>query len=66
MKEILFQYLLSYEDLHNLPFLVLGNKIDLPTAAPEGELREALGLQHSTTGKVFLASSKSALFFFPY
>eukprot|EP00824_Muranothrix_gubernata_P020992 TRINITY_DN4297_c1_g2_i1.p2 TRINITY_DN4297_c1_g2~~TRINITY_DN4297_c1_g2_i1.p2 ORF type:complete len:190 (+),score=41.76 TRINITY_DN4297_c1_g2_i1:133-702(+) len=42
--------LLSSDELANVPFLVLGNKIDVPRAASEDELRNALGL-HMTTGK---------------
>jgi len=42
--------LLAGDDLKEVPFLVLANKIDLPGAASEEEIRTALGLQH-TTGK---------------
>jgi len=42
--------LLTGDDLKDVPVLVLGNKIDLPTAASEDEIRNALGLAQ-TTGK---------------
>ncbi|XP_039164182.1 GTP-binding protein SAR1B isoform X1 [Eucalyptus grandis] len=43
--------LLSDEALAKVPFLVLGNKIDIPHAASEDELRYHLGLTDFTTGK---------------
>lgn len=44
------QHLLASESLTKTPFLVLGNKIDLPGAVSEQQLRQALGLER-TTGK---------------
>lgn len=43
--------LLSDENLGAVPFLILGNKIDIPYAASEDELRYHLGLTGVTTGK---------------
>jgi len=43
--------LLADDSLANVPFLVLGNKIDIPYAASEEELRYYLGLSNFTTGK---------------
>jgi small GTP-binding protein len=42
--------LLAIEDLAKTPFVILGNKIDLPNAVSEPELRASLGL-FQTTGK---------------
>jgi hypothetical protein len=46
------QKLLQEDSLAHAPFLILGNKIDLAGAAPEAELRDALGLSSLTTGKM--------------
>lgn len=43
--------LLKIEQLHHIPFLILGNKIDAPGAVSEEVLRQQLGL-FQTTGKV--------------
>lgn len=42
--------LLTSDELQDVPFLVLGNKIDMPSAASEEELKYALGLM-DTYGK---------------
>ena len=43
--------LLGTEGLTDVPFLILGNKIDVPQAASEEEIRGALGFHNMTTGK---------------
>ena len=43
--------LLSFKELSNVPFLVLGNKIDAMGAVSEDELRSNLSL-YQTIGKV--------------
>lgn len=42
--------LLAIEAIQHVPFLILGNKIDIASAASEQELRHVMGL-HQTTGK---------------
>lgn len=54
---MLRQSLITSEELANVPIVVLGNKIDIETAASEGQLRAALGLT-STYGKEVDAESK--------
>lgn len=43
--------LLGTEGLTDVPFLILANKIDVPQAASEDEVRGSLGLHNMTTGK---------------
>lgn len=47
------QALLTSEELANVPFLILGNKIDLGRAASEEELRYQLGLFETYGKEVF-------------
>lgn len=44
--------LLSTEALANTPFLILGNKIDMPYAVSEDALRRSLGLLETTGADV--------------
>jgi len=48
----MLQSLLADEQIASAPILILGNKIDLPGAASEDEIRHLFGLHSLTTGKV--------------
>jgi|Transcript_50999 GTP-binding protein SAR1 len=51
--------LLTQDDLSKVPFVILGNKIDIPTAVPEETLKQNLGLSGLTTGKVHSQTSQN-------
>jgi len=46
------QSLINDEQISSAPILILGNKIDIPGAASEDEIRHYFGLHSLTTGKV--------------
>lgn len=50
-RGVCLQGLLGTQGLTDVPFLILANKIDVPQAASEEEVRGALGLHNMTTGK---------------
>ena len=49
---LMTQSLLTDEQIASAPILILGNKIDIPGAASEDEIRHFFGLHSLTTGKV--------------
>ena len=51
--------LLMTEELQKTPFVILGNKIDLPNAVPEDALKTALGIQTLSTGKTTKPNAES-------
>ena len=55
------QGLLTSDELANVPFLVLGNKIDVARAVSEEQLRYSLGLQNTYGKEVSHSSSFSFL-----
>jgi len=56
-----FGRLLDEQSLQQVPLVVLGNKIDIPVAASEDELRHALGLyNHMTYGRDAKANTSAA------
>ena len=48
---MIFQSLLADEQIAAAPVLILGNKIDVPGAGSEDEIRHLFGLHGLTTGK---------------
>ena len=53
--------LLQTEELLKTPFVILGNKIDLPRAIPENDLKNAMGISGLTTGKLAKVSKESGV-----
>ncbi len=51
------QSLLTDEQIASAPVLILGNKIDIPGAGSEDEIRSVFGLHGHTTGKVGFCSN---------
>ena len=49
---VVLQGLLSDDQVATAPILILGNKIDIPGACSEDELRTLFSLHGRTTGKV--------------
>jgi GTP-binding protein SAR1 len=50
--------LISDEQIASAPILILGNKIDIPGAASEDEIRHFFGLHNLTTGKGTVARTE--------